>query len=461
MAIRIPNASGSYFTIVTNLPTSAISVFFRVKRHTDRNATSWLGTVGSSATSSWADTSVASIGDNTQIHGVATAADGDALQAFAFWDWTSPNIGLSMDSATWYNVAIICYGTDAFPKIKYAVRAHPTGTLYTYDRDDAWFEGTYDNFTNARITIGAGAGGSNPSACDFADIWVYNTAYTSDTDIEAQFDTIAAALSGPWSSLSCRGKASVAAAAEDETNSNDWTVVGSGITLIDTDNPVFGPTVYGSDVFPSDEAAAVPEDPDGLTVTVLSSSTIKCDWNDNASTETSYVVEIQELGTEVWSLAGSTGPNTETLTVYNLDPATTYKFRVYASGMGGQSGYTDEVEATTKGLFARGFAHSSAAGVTDCTVSVYFEAAAGEVHGLPISYGTTGQAFDSALYTVSGTQMARITVPIEQVSNRVGQTGTNDIPVLADGDDVQMYVQATVAGTARNTPIFYATVVEE
>lgn len=465
MAARIPTSSGTYFTVTaTGEDTTALSLFFRVRRHTDNNAVSWLATIASSASSSWLDTSVASIGDGTSAHGVATDADGETLDGFAFWDWeSSPEIGATLDNSTWFNVAICCFGTATFPKIKYAVRAHPTGTLYTYTRDDAWFESIYDNFDNPRINIGAGIGGANPSSCDFADIWIYGADHSSDVDIEAQFDTLSAAHATPWASYSMRNKASVAAAAADETNSNDLTVVGSGITLVDTDNPVFGPSVYGSDTFPTAVTATAPTAPSGLTLTTLTSSTIKVDWTDNSSDETSFVIEIREAGSETWSLAGSAAADAETLTIYNLSPATTYAFRVYASNAGGVSSTTAEVEATTLGLYARGYAHQSAAGVTGCTVSVYFEKADGENHGLEITRGTPG-AFDAGTVDVDGTQMARIQVAIDQVADLVGSSGVvapDGIPVLADGDDVQMYVSATVDGIARNTPIFYAKVVEE
>lgn len=462
MAIRIPNSSGSYLTITTNLNSNAISVFFRVRQHTDRNTNSWLATVGTGATSAWLDTSTAPMGADAQMHGIATATDGNALEGFVHWDWTNPDIGISIDSTTWLNCAIICYGTAAFPKFKFAVRAHPSGTLYTMTRDDASFESTYDGFSNAKIQIGAGAGGSNQSACDFADIWIYNTAYTSDVDIEAQFDTLSAALSGPWASYSMRGKASVSAAAADETNSNDLTVIGSGMTLVDTDNPVFGPYIYGSDSFPTAVTSTAPDAPTGLSLTTLSSSAIKVDWTDNSSDETSFVIEMREAGSEVWSLAGSASADAETLTIYELNPATTYAFRVYASNSGGESSSTAEIEATTLGLFARGYAHQSAAGVGGCTVSVWFEKSTGENQGAEITRGVSG-SFDGALVDVGGTQMACITVPIPQVARTViGNNAPPDsIPILADGDDVQMYVSATVDGIARNTPIFYATVVEE
>lgn len=460
MAIRIPTASGSYFGIDTALPSNSISLFFRVRRHTDRNADSWLGTIGMSGTSTWRDTSTASTG---QMHGVNLASDGDSLEGFAFWDWTSPSLTDTLDNVTWYNVAICTYGTNANPKVKLAVRAHPSGTLRTVVREDGWFDSVYDNFTNARLQVGAGSGGANPSGCDICDVIVYNADYSSDANIEAQFDSIAPVHASPWSTLSCRDKASVAAAALDETNSNNWTVVGAGVTLVDTDNPTFGATIYGNDIFPTETTEPAPADPTGLSATVLSSSQIRLDWTDNATTETSYVVEERIAGSATWSLAGSTGPNTETLTVANLSAGTSYEFRVYASGAGGSSGYTSTVTATTKSLIARGYAHSSAQGVDDVKVSVWTEPTATQNHGVSIIQ-LDGQSFSDSLTTIGGVAMASISVPIQQIADPVGNpsTGTPDgLPILVNGDDVVMYASAVVDGASRNTPIFYATVVEE
>jgi hypothetical protein len=91
-----------------------------------------------------------------------------------------------------------------------------------------------------------------------------------------------------------------------------------------------------------------PATPTGLSASTLSSSSIQLSWNDVATTETGYRVEMKPNGgsySEVKTLAA----NSTSTTITGLSPSTLYFFRVRASGSGGLfSGYSNEASATTQ-----------------------------------------------------------------------------------------------------------------
>lgn len=89
-----------------------------------------------------------------------------------------------------------------------------------------------------------------------------------------------------------------------------------------------------------------PAAPTGLTATALSTTEILLAWNDNANNETEYRVEIGTPTTAFVDI-GSVPANTEEVEVIDLDPATTYTFRVRAGNAGGLSAYSNVATATT------------------------------------------------------------------------------------------------------------------
>ena len=95
-------------------------------------------------------------------------------------------------------------------------------------------------------------------------------------------------------------------------------------------------------------AGNVPAAPTGLTATPLSTTEIVLAWNDNASNETEYRIEIR-TPTTAFEDIGSVPANTEEVEVIELDPATTYIFRVRAGNASGFSAYSNEATAATDG----------------------------------------------------------------------------------------------------------------
>jgi hypothetical protein len=94
----------------------------------------------------------------------------------------------------------------------------------------------------------------------------------------------------------------------------------------------------------------LPAAPSSLAGAVQSTSRLTLSWTDNASNETSYVVErgndsnFGSLQKTVLSASATTWSDT------GLTPGTTYWYRVRATNAAGDSGYSNSVSLTTKSL---------------------------------------------------------------------------------------------------------------
>ena len=89
-----------------------------------------------------------------------------------------------------------------------------------------------------------------------------------------------------------------------------------------------------------------PAAPSGLMATAVSSDQINLAWNDVA-TETGYEVEMKQGLAGTYSMVATTGVNQITANITGLDGNTLYYFRVRAVNATGNSGYSNEANATT------------------------------------------------------------------------------------------------------------------
>ena len=93
--------------------------------------------------------------------------------------------------------------------------------------------------------------------------------------------------------------------------------------------------------------AGPPSAPSGLTAITTSSSTIDIFWNDNSDNENEFRVEISSNGSAFQEI-GIASANSTGGEVTNLNPSTTYSFRVRAySNVDGFSSYSNTASATT------------------------------------------------------------------------------------------------------------------
>lgn len=92
--------------------------------------------------------------------------------------------------------------------------------------------------------------------------------------------------------------------------------------------------------------ASAPAAPTGLTAEPTSTSEIDLSWHDNSSNESQFLIERKTFG-GAFTQVGTAVANSSTYPEDGLDPATYYIFRVRASNNTGNSGYSNEVGATT------------------------------------------------------------------------------------------------------------------
>jgi hypothetical protein len=95
-------------------------------------------------------------------------------------------------------------------------------------------------------------------------------------------------------------------------------------------------------------AAAVPNAPEDLLATALSTSEIRLTWRDRSTDETGFVVEISQNGTTFTPLL-TLAANAQIATVSNLQQLTQYFFRVRARNMAGNSAPSNVATALTFG----------------------------------------------------------------------------------------------------------------
>ncbi|MDI6792084.1 MAG: PKD domain-containing protein [bacterium] len=115
------------------------------------------------------------------------------------------------------------------------------------------------------------------------------------------------------------------------------------------------------DSFYSNEAPAAtwdipPSPPTGLKATVAESGlagqaglAVDLEWQDKSDNETGFKIERKKAG-ESYSLTGTVPAGTKTYSDLNINPATTYYYRVRAYNQFGDSGYSNEVEVNIPAL---------------------------------------------------------------------------------------------------------------
>ena len=91
--------------------------------------------------------------------------------------------------------------------------------------------------------------------------------------------------------------------------------------------------------------ATIVRGPSGLTATVLSTTSVRLNWTDNATVEGNYQVE-RRIAPAAFAVVATLPANTITFTNTGLTDNTTYEFRVRAIAGANTSGYSNIVSAT-------------------------------------------------------------------------------------------------------------------
>ena len=94
-------------------------------------------------------------------------------------------------------------------------------------------------------------------------------------------------------------------------------------------------------------SATIPTAPSALTATAASSSQINLGWTDNASNETGFKIERKTGSGGTYSQIATVGTGVVSYNDTGLTASTTYYYRVRATNAAGDSGYSNEANATT------------------------------------------------------------------------------------------------------------------
>jgi hypothetical protein len=111
-----------------------------------------------------------------------------------------------------------------------------------------------------------------------------------------------------------------------------------------------GDSGFSNEAFATTDStpATPPTAPTGLNATATSSNSISLGWMDNATNETSFVVQRSTTSGSGYTTIDTLGANTTSYDdTTGLSASTTYYYRVYATNPAGDSGFSNEAFATT------------------------------------------------------------------------------------------------------------------
>ncbi|NJM14463.1 MAG: carbohydrate-binding protein [Bacteroidales bacterium] len=97
----------------------------------------------------------------------------------------------------------------------------------------------------------------------------------------------------------------------------------------------------------------VPVAPSSLTANAVSASEINIDWADNANNEDGYVIEAHS-GSNAFAMIDTVAADVTSFAHTNLEPSTSYTYRVFAFNTIGNSSYSNQAVAITEAVIIVG-----------------------------------------------------------------------------------------------------------
>lgn len=342
------NAADDYVIRTTGLPTTTgtFTICGHAKRTTDRGAYSWIFYLPRYA-------SVAS------DLGLRTDSNGDDLRGFANYGTETSSVATITDSS-WFFWAVTGNST--------------TYTLYYQKEGGSWATPqtlTQTAFAPERLILGD-TQGLTPFIGEIADVRVWN-AVLDATQLQAErASPTPVVTSGLLSNHPFKSATEGTALADTTAGSYNFTKNGS--PSFTTAGPTYAssssdPTLAGSLQLPKGQVSSAASPPTLNAASSITSYSLTLSCNSvSGATSYAWYVATTSGGTKVL-LGETTSPS---FAVSRLPTNTTRYYYVVAKKAGSpDSGYSNEVSATTKRLYARVYATPSAANVSGVTVKVW------------------------------------------------------------------------------------------
>ncbi len=198
---------------------------------------------------------------------------------------------------------------------------------------------------------------------------------------------------------------------------------------------------------PASAGASPPTAPTIGTTTSITQTGATVNWTDNSADETGFKVEYSASPYSSWTAATTTAANATSYALTGLTPGVTYKARVAATNLDGDSAWVETAEFTTVALVKKlrvSNLHSDAIGATGIT-GVVWAAASGQIVGAEIG------EFSGGSIVSDGSGGAKL--EIEASTFGGGALTTSDTP--------KVLIRGETGGVAHTTGIIDATVFEE
>lgn len=418
------NAADDYVIRYTGLPTSTgtFTISGWAKRSTDRNAYSWL---------MYMPRYTATASDV----GFRTNTDGDSLQGFANYGTETSTVGTAV-TGTWFFWAITGNST--------------TLTVYFQADGGAWATPrtlTQTAFAPERLILGD-TQGSTPFIGEIAQVRVWN-AVLNATQLQAEMASPTPVVTTNLLSNHPFSSATEATALTD-TTSNAYSFAKNGTPSFTTAQPTQTgsssnyPQLTGSLLLPKGQQSSALAAPSNFAVSASTSYSHTFTWS-AVTGATGYEIYASDTSGGTKVIKGTTTDTTLTVSGLPSNATKYWTIRTIKTGSPA-SGYSSEVTATTKRVYARIYATPSAANVSGVAAIAWrVPSTSTNIVGDVIGRGTVtwgASAYVAALGEAACTAEFEVSQPDGAAS------GVPSNP-LTDGETIKFYAEKGTSNTGK------------
>ncbi len=130
-----------------------------------------------------------------------------------------------------------------------------------------------------------------------------------------------------------------------KNNTRFWTVIGLALTLF-----IYGCSGKTGGTNPVGNEEPAPEAPQNLSATAISADSVQLTWQDASGNELGFAIARQKEGETKWTKLGQLPANSTMYIDSSVSAATTYIYKVKATGSRSESQYSNEAWVSTPAL---------------------------------------------------------------------------------------------------------------